>query len=69
MNDETKNNEAGGMIIKIDEGKIRDHLDDVVRDAVEETLNKLLEAEADRCSKRSTSRKTLKRREAKPRRS
>jgi hypothetical protein len=47
MNDETKKNESEAKIISIDEGKVREHLDGVVREAVEETLNKLLEAEAD----------------------
>ena len=35
-------------VIEIDEGKIRDHLGEVVRGTVEETLNGLLDAEADR---------------------
>ena len=35
-------------VIQIDEAKIRSHLDQVVRGTVEETLNGLLEAEADR---------------------
>lgn len=35
-------------IVKIDEGKIQGHVDRVVRDTVEETLNGLLDAEADR---------------------
>jgi putative transposase len=34
-------------VIKIDEGKVRQHLDEVVRQSVEETLNRLLDAEAD----------------------
>jgi transposase-like protein len=34
-------------VIKIDEGKVRQHLEEVVRSSVEETLNGLLEAEAD----------------------
>jgi len=34
-------------VIKIEEGKIRQHLDEVVRQSVEETLNGLLDAEAD----------------------
>lgn len=37
-----------GQILKLDEGKIRTHLDGVVRTTVEETLNGMLEAEADR---------------------
>jgi transposase-like protein len=35
-------------IIKIDEARIHSHLDEVVRDTVEDTINKLLDAEADR---------------------
>lgn len=34
-------------IIQIDEGQIKDHLGELVRGTVEETLNKLLDAEAD----------------------
>lgn len=34
-------------IIKIDEGLVKRELSDIVRDTVEETLNKLLDAEAD----------------------
>ena len=50
MNDSTK--EAGmpkgkPELIRIDEGEIRNHLDKIVRGTVEETLNALLEAEAD----------------------
>jgi transposase-like protein len=36
-----------GPVLKIDEGRIREHLDEVVRLTVEETLNALLDAEAD----------------------
>jgi transposase-like protein len=36
-----------GPVVKIDEGRIREHLDEVVRSTVEETLNALLNAEAD----------------------
>ena len=36
-----------GGVVQIDEGKIRAHLDEVVRATVEETLNALLDAEAD----------------------
>ena len=35
-------------MIRVDEARIRSHLDQVVRGTVEETLNGLLEAEADR---------------------
>jgi putative transposase len=34
-------------VIKIDEGKVRQHVEEVVRQSVEQTLNGLLEAEAD----------------------
>jgi len=36
------------QVIQIDEGKIQEHLGEVVRSTVEETLNAMLEAEADR---------------------
>ena len=36
-----------GSVVEIDEGKIQAHLDEVVRSTVEETLNALLDAEAD----------------------
>jgi transposase-like protein len=38
---------ALGSVVQIDEGKIQAHLDEVVRATVEETLNALLDAEAD----------------------
>ena len=53
----TKEAEAGasstvkpvaGPVVQIDEGRIQAHLDEVVRSTVEETLNALLDAEADR---------------------
>src|SRR5690349_5418586 len=37
-----------GNVISIDDERIKDHLDRVVRGTVEETLNALLDAEADR---------------------
>jgi transposase-like protein len=37
-----------GHVVRIDEGKIRGHLDEMVRGTVEQTLNDLLDAEADR---------------------
>jgi len=37
-----------GQLIQIDEARIRDHLGEMVRGTVEETLNALLDAEADR---------------------
>lgn len=54
---ETDNIESGrgpeegtgmGQVIRIDEERIRGHLDRIVRSSVEETLNALLDAEADR---------------------
>ena len=39
---------ASGPVVQIDEGRIQAHLDEVVRSTVEETLNALLDAEADR---------------------
>lgn len=44
----TVNEAVVSNIVKIDEGKIQGHVDRVVRDTVEETLNGLLDAEADR---------------------
>ena len=38
---------ALGQVIEIDQAKIRDHLNGIVRETVEETLNGMLEAEAD----------------------
>jgi transposase-like protein len=38
---------ALGAVVQIDDGKIRAHLDEVVRATVEETLNALLDAKAD----------------------
>jgi putative transposase len=38
---------ALGAVVQIDDGKIRAHLDEVVRATVEETLNALLDAEAE----------------------
>jgi len=39
---------VAGPAVQIDEGRIQAHLDEVVRSTVEETLNALLDAEADR---------------------
>jgi putative transposase len=38
------------QVIQIDEGKIQEHLGEVVRSTVEETLNAMLDAEADRAA-------------------
>lgn len=40
-----------GKVIEIDEGRIRDHLGKMVRGTVEEALNGMLDAEADRLCK------------------
>jgi hypothetical protein len=47
MSDEQKG-ESMGEVIRIDEGRIRDHLGEMVTGTVEEALNALLDAEADR---------------------
>jgi len=46
MADEKKDG-AMGQVIQIDEGRIRDHLGEMVRGTVEEALNAMLDAEAD----------------------
>ena len=51
MKDSTKGSSSKGQegkIIKIDESEVRSHVDEVVRSTVEETLNEMLDAEADR---------------------
>jgi transposase-like protein len=45
MNDDST--KSLSKVIRIDEGEIRGHLDEMVRGTVEETLNSLLDAEAD----------------------
>ena len=47
MTDDQKG-EGMGQVIRIDEGRIRDHLGEMVRGTVEEALNALLDAEANR---------------------
>jgi transposase-like protein len=47
MTEDNKTGKSMGQVIQIDEGRIRDHLGAMVRDTVEETLNAMLEAEAD----------------------
>lgn len=49
MNDGNKfaEKEKFNDVIRLDEGQLRSHVDGVVRDTVEQTLNALLEAEAD----------------------
>ena len=41
--------------IRVDQGQLRGHIDEVLRSSVEETLNGLLQAEADQiCGRRAT---------------
>lgn len=40
-----------GSLVQIDKGQVRSHLNEMVRDTVEETLNTMLDAEADRLVK------------------
>ena len=48
-----KNPSAGGKIITINEGEVKGYLNTVVKDVVEETLNGMLDAEADELCKAS----------------
>lgn len=41
---------ASKSVIQVDEQQIRSHVEEVVRSSVEETLNGLLNAEADQCT-------------------
>jgi putative transposase len=45
-----EDNKGGDLsnVIRIDEDRVREHLGHIVRGTVEETLNAMLEAEADR---------------------
>jgi len=52
-----------GEVIKVDEEQIRGHLEGVVRASVEETLNGLLDAEADRLCRASRYERTPERRD------
>ena len=45
---EQDSTKALGKVIRIDEGEVRGHLDKLARGTVEETLNALLDEEADR---------------------
>jgi hypothetical protein len=49
MSDET----PMGQVIQIDEARIRDHFGEMVRGTVEETLNAMLDAEADQLAMRA----------------
>ena len=46
MSDDSEK-QALGKVVQIDEGKIRDHLGELVKGTVEDTLNAMLDAEAD----------------------
>ena len=46
--DNMDSGETVSNVVKIDEERIKGHLDRIVRGTVEETLNSLLDAEADR---------------------
>lgn len=48
MSDDKEQAKAMGEVIQIDEARIKDHLGEMVRGTVEETLNAMLDAEADR---------------------
>ncbi len=48
MTDKKEQANSMGQVIQIDEARIKDHLGDMVRGTVEETLNAILDAEADR---------------------
>jgi putative transposase len=48
VSNESVQAESVAGVIRVDEAKIRGHLDEVVRGTVEQTLNALLDAEADR---------------------
>jgi transposase-like protein len=52
-----------GKVIEIDEARIKDHLGELVRGSVEETLNVLLEAEADQLCKAARYERTEARRD------
>jgi putative transposase len=47
MEEDSKGTDLGN-VIRIDDERVRDHLGRIVRGTVEETLNAMLEAEADR---------------------
>jgi putative transposase len=52
-----------GKVVQIDEARIQDHLGEVVRSTVEETLNGMLDAEADRLCQASRYERTQQRRD------
>ena len=48
MEEDIKGSELSNNVIRIDDERVRDHLGRIVRGTVEETLNAMLEAKADR---------------------
>jgi putative transposase len=52
--------------IRIDDDRVKEHLDKVVRGTVEETLNAMLEAEADRLCNAGRGERTEARRDQRP---
>ena len=48
ITDENEKPKTMRQVIQIDEARIRDHLGEMVRGTVEEALNAMLDAEADR---------------------
>ena len=48
MEDSRKQNKREVQVIHIDEGELKKHVSEIVRESVEDTLNSLLEAEADK---------------------
>ena len=55
--------QSSGQIIRIEQEQLSKHLDKVVRGTVEETINALLDAEADRLCQASRYERTEKRRD------
>ncbi len=51
MNDSLKGHEVKAPVITLDNTQLRDHVAGLVRQSVEDTLNALLDAEADRLCK------------------
>ncbi len=47
MKDSRNSSKRESQVIRIDEGELKEHVSAIVRESVEDTLNGLLEAEAD----------------------
>ena len=60
---EDKGTAVPGNVVRIDEERIKDHLGRIVRGTVEDTLNALLDAEADRLCKATRYERTEARRD------